>query len=137
MLLLLIVNFITYFPGAAVQKNNGKLKNTAGSGRVVFQQRSLLMVAIKFNDQDWYYRVTVNLDVERSPDGVNWEPLDLRNSLIGITMDGNSNLKFAAEDLSDVRLEVRGSDLILKTNLGDYVSRSTPFKVPGDDWEPL
>lgn len=70
-------------------------------------------------------------------DGVNWESLDLKNSLIGIQMDGNRNVKFAAEDLSDVRLEVRGNDLILKTNLGDYVSRSTPFKVPGDAWEPL
>ena len=96
------------------------------------------MVVIKFNDQDWHYRVTENHDdVERSQDGVNWEPLDLRNSLIGITMDGNSNVKFAAEDLSDVRLEVRGNDLILKTNLGDYVSKSTPFKVPGDAWEPI
>ncbi len=95
------------------------------------------MVVIKFNDQDWYFRVTKNHDVERSQDGVNWESLDLKNSLVGITMDGNSNVKFAAEDLSDVRLEVRDNDLILKTNLGDYISMSTPFKVPGDDWEPL
>ena len=96
------------------------------------------MVVIKFNDQDWYFRVTENHDdVERSQDGVNWESLDLKNSLVGMQMDGNSNVKFVAKDLSDVRLEARGNDLILKTNLGVYVSRSTPFKVPGDAWEPI
>ena len=57
--------------------------------------------------------------MERSQDGANWEYLDLKNSLVGMQMDGNRNVKFVAEDLSDVRLEVRGNDLILKTNLGD------------------
>ena len=97
-----------------------------------FIKAALLMVVVIFNDQDWHYRVTENHDdVERSQDGVNWEPLDLRNSLIGITMDGNSNVKFAAEELSDVRLEVRGNDLILKTNMGNYVSRCGPLKFSG------
>jgi len=96
------------------------------------------MVVVKFNDQDWYFRGTENHDdVERSQDGVNWESLDLQHSLIGIQVDGNRNVKFAAEDLSDVRLEARGDELILKTNLGNYVSRCGPFKVPGDTCEPL
>ncbi len=94
------------------------------------------MVVIKFNDQDWYFRVTKNHDVERSQDGVNWEPLDLRNSLIGITMDGNSNVKFAAEDLSDVRLEIRGNDLILKTNLVIMFPRVLRSKFPGTPGNP-
>ena len=71
------------------------------------------MVIIKFNAQDWHFRVTENHDVERSPDGVNWESLDLKNSLIGMQMYGNGNVKFAAVELSDVRLEARGNDLIL------------------------